>query len=91
MEAGLKGHHVYIIANADTCFHRPTLDLAQEHFAEVSVDTSAFSDIDPKGEFKGVETLLSCAKARKDLGFSPQFSWRNGGRAPWQATGRSKS
>jgi len=89
LEAELRGHHVYIIANADTCFRKPTLDLAREHFAEVSVDSSAFSGIDPKGEFNGVETLLSCAKARKDLGFEPRWSWRNGGKEPWQASGKS--
>lgn len=41
-------------------------------------------DVDPEGEFSGNEALLSNAKARRELGFRPEWSWRNGGKEKWQ-------
>jgi nucleoside-diphosphate-sugar epimerase len=84
LESSLTGHHAYIIANADSCFHAPTAELAAEHFKGVQLNAELLKDIDTKGEFKGVEGLLSCAKARRDFGFEPQWTWRNGGKEPWK-------
>ena len=35
IEKEYTGHHVYIIANDDTVFHRPTAELVKEHFGSV--------------------------------------------------------
>jgi nucleoside-diphosphate-sugar epimerase len=86
LEARITGHQVYIIANADTCFDTPSDRLAQEQFANVPLDSSAVKASDPQGSFSGNETLLSCAKARRDLDYTPQWSWRNGGETPWRSS-----
>jgi nucleoside-diphosphate-sugar epimerase len=86
LEAQITGHQVYIIANADTCFDTPSDRLAQEQFANVPLDSSAVKASDPQGSFSGYETLLSCAKARRDLNYTPQYSWRNGGETPWRSS-----
>ena len=83
LEAQITGHQVYIIANADTCFEARSEILSKEQFADVPFDLSKVKESDPDGQFEGYETLLSCAKARRDLGFSPRWTWRNGGETPW--------
>jgi nucleoside-diphosphate-sugar epimerase len=64
---GKPGFEAYIIAAADTVMSRSSADLA----AEVFPSTPITRDL---GEH---ETLLSIAKARRDLGFEPQHSWRD--------------
>lgn len=85
LEAQITGHRVYIIANADSCFDTKSEVLADEQFKDVPLDMSTARESDPEGHFEGFETLLSCAKARRDLGFAPRWSWRNGGKEPWRA------
>jgi nucleoside-diphosphate-sugar epimerase len=84
LETQITGHQVYIISNPDTCFRTKTDVLAKEQFPEVTFDPKVVKESDPEGEFGGFETLLSCAKARRELGFSPRYSWRNGGETPWR-------
>ena len=67
LEAPVTGARSYIIAAADTVMNRPSRELMAEVFPEVPVD-------DGLGEF---ETLLSIARARAELGFEPQHSWRD--------------
>jgi nucleoside-diphosphate-sugar epimerase len=67
IERGQPGSHVYIIANADTVVSRPIAALMQEHFPGVPVGPLADANA----------TLLSIARARRDLGYAPQFSWRH--------------
>ncbi|MET0496479.1 MAG: NAD(P)-dependent oxidoreductase [Actinoplanes sp.] len=61
------GVDVFVIANADTVMSRSSASLAAEVFPGVPV----------KKELGEHETLLSIAKARRVLGYEPQFSWRN--------------
>ena len=61
------GVDVFVIANADTVMSRSSASLAAEVFPGVQV----------KKELGEHETLLSIAKARRVLGYEPQFSWRN--------------
>jgi nucleoside-diphosphate-sugar epimerase len=57
---------VFIIANADTVMSRSSASLAAEVFPDVKVTKEL-------GEH---ETMLSIDKARRVLGYEPQFSWR---------------
>ncbi|WP_433832684.1 NAD-dependent epimerase/dehydratase family protein [Actinoplanes sp. CA-015351] len=61
------GLEVFVIANADTVMSRRTADLAAEYFPDVPVTREL-------GEH---ETLLSIEKARRLLGYAPQYSWRS--------------
>jgi nucleoside-diphosphate-sugar epimerase len=67
LELDATGADVFIIANADTVMQRPSAALMAEVFADVEVH----------GELGEHETLLSIAKARRVLGYSPQHSWRD--------------
>ncbi|GLV55518.1 UDP-glucose 4-epimerase [Dictyobacter sp. S3.2.2.5] len=67
LEADIQGAEAFIIAAADTVMNRPSRDLLAEVFPGVPL----------KGEIEEFETLLSITKARKLLGYQPQYSWRN--------------
>jgi nucleoside-diphosphate-sugar epimerase len=60
------GVDVFVIANADTVMSRSSASLAAEVFPGVPVTKEL-------GEH---ETLLSIDKARRVLGYEPEFSWR---------------
>lgn len=60
------GMEVFVIANADTVMSRSSASLAAEYFPDVPVTREL-------GEH---ETLLSIDKARRLLGYEPEFSWR---------------
>jgi nucleoside-diphosphate-sugar epimerase len=67
LEAPLKGAEVFIIANAETVMSRPNAELMAEAFPGV-----------PLKEGLGLnETLLSIEKARRLLGYEPQYGWRS--------------
>ncbi len=63
----LVGADAFIIANADTVMEAPSADLMAQVFPGVPV----------KGTLSGHQTLLSIDKARRVLGYAPQFSWRD--------------
>lgn len=63
----LSGAEVFIVAAADTVMNRPSRELMAEVFPEVPIE----------GELGEFETLLSITKARRLLGYEPQFSWRD--------------
>lgn len=67
VESDVQGAESYIIAAADTSMNRPSRELMKEIFPTVPVAADL-------GEF---ETLLSIRKARAELGFNPEYSWRN--------------
>ncbi len=67
LEADIKDAEAFIIAAADTVMNRPSHELLAEVFPGVPL----------RGEIEEFETLLSIRKARKLLGYNPQFSWRN--------------
>jgi UDP-glucose 4-epimerase len=60
------GADVFVIANADTVMARRSVDLAAEVYPDVPVTREL-------GEH---ETMLSIDKARRVLGYEPQFTWR---------------
>jgi nucleoside-diphosphate-sugar epimerase len=66
------GMQVFIVANADTVMSRSSADLAAEVFPDVPVRTGL-------GEY---ETLLSIDKARRVLGYRPEYGWRDATAAP---------
>lgn len=67
LEADFEGADHFIIAAADTCMNRTNADLMAEVFPDVTL-RDGIGDHD---------TLLSVDKARKVLGYNPQYSWRN--------------
>jgi nucleoside-diphosphate-sugar epimerase len=67
LEGDIKGAEVFIIAAADTVMNRPSHELLTEVFPGVPL----------RGEIGEFETLLSITKARKMLGYHPEYSWRN--------------
>ena len=67
MEADLTGADIFIIANADTVMTRPVADLVAEFYPGVPW----------KHEVGPHDTLLSIDKARRVLGYEPEFSWRS--------------
>src|ERR671931_1010901 len=66
LEADIAGAEAFIIAAADTVMKRPSRDLMAEVFPGVPVA----DDVPEHG------TLLSIDKARRMLGYSPDFTWR---------------
>jgi UDP-glucose 4-epimerase len=67
LELESTGAEVFVIANADTVMGRSSASLMAE----------VFPDVEVRGELGEHETLLSIAKARRVLGYSPQHSWRD--------------
>lgn len=67
LESPLKGAEVFIIANADGVMGRPNAELLAE----------VYPGVPQKAAFGPHDTLLSIEKARRMLGYEPQFSWRN--------------
>jgi nucleoside-diphosphate-sugar epimerase len=61
-----RGREIFIIANADTVMSRSSAELAAEVYPGVEIRKDL-------GEH---ETLLSIDKARRVLGYDPQYSWR---------------
>jgi len=66
LESQMKGSHVFVIANEDTVLDRPSAELAAEYFPGVPF----------RGALTGNASLLSIEKARRVLGYRPQFGWR---------------
>jgi nucleoside-diphosphate-sugar epimerase len=66
LEADVRGADSFIIAAADTVMTRPSRDLMAEVFPGVPVR----DDVPEHG------TLLGIDKARRVLGYSPDFTWR---------------
>ena len=66
LEADISGAEAFIIAAGDTVMQRPSRDLMAEVFPGVPVR----ADVDRH------DTLLGIDKARRLLGYSPAFTWR---------------
>ena len=67
IEVDVPGHEAYLVAAADTCMTRPSVDLMAEVYPSVPLTR----------EVVGRETLLSIDKASRLLGYTPQHSWRD--------------
>ena len=66
VEAPLKGADGFIIANAETVMTQSSSQLMAD----------AFPDVPVKKKLGKNETLLSIEKAKRVLGYKPQYSWR---------------
>lgn len=69
LEAAITGAEAFIIAAADTVMERANRELMAEVFPGV--------ELKPVGDN---DTLLSIDKARRLLGYKPEFSWRKAGK-----------
>ncbi|UJW85475.1 NAD-dependent epimerase/dehydratase family protein [Devosia sp. SL43] len=67
IQADFTGFEAFIIANADTVMSRSNMSLLAEVFPSVPT----------KGNLTTNGTLLSIEKAKRMLGYSPQYSWRS--------------
>ena len=67
IEADFKGFEAFIIANADTVMSRDNASLLAE----------VFPGVPQKPGISANGTLLSIEKAKRMLGYWPQYSWRN--------------
>jgi nucleoside-diphosphate-sugar epimerase len=66
LQYDVKGCDVFVIASPDTVMSRPNSELIGQ----------VFPDVELRPEIGEHETLLSIDKARRVLGFEPEFSWR---------------
>lgn len=67
LEAKRTGHHVYLVAAADTCMRASNEELVKRCFPGVPWERR-----EGEGE-RG--TLLSIEKARRELGYEPEYTW----------------
>jgi nucleoside-diphosphate-sugar epimerase len=67
IEADSTGSENLIIAAADTVMNRPSAELLAEFFPE----------LERRREVAGYETLLAIDAARKVIGYTPAYSWRD--------------
>jgi len=67
IESKVEGHERLIIAAADTISERPTEELLNQYFPDVT----------RKKQFSKFESLENCSKAAQLIGFYPKFSWRS--------------
>jgi UDP-glucose 4-epimerase len=68
VESDLSGHEVFYIASPDNAAGRDFADLVQTYYGD-KVELRPLDRPDSSG--------ISCAKARKMLGYSPKRSWRD--------------
>jgi nucleoside-diphosphate-sugar epimerase len=66
LEADVAGAEAFVIAAGDTVMRRPSRDLMAEVFPGVPV----------RDGVDGHATLLGIDKARRVLGYAPEFTWR---------------
>ena len=67
LESDLKGADNFTIAADDTVMKKTNKELLDAVFPNIKI----------KGDIKDHQTLLSNNKAKKILGFQPEYSWRN--------------
>lgn len=65
LHADITGADTFIIANANTVMSRPSADLMAE----------VYPDVPMRRQVAGQQTLLSIEKAKRLLGFAPEFDW----------------
>ncbi len=62
-----SGTEAYLVAAADTCMTTPSAELLEQ----------VYPDVPTTKPLEGHETLLSIEKARSQLGYQPNHSWRD--------------
>jgi nucleoside-diphosphate-sugar epimerase len=70
LEANTTGHEAMFIAAEDIRFDCPTRDLLRD---------LAPSPVEVKGSLKDMDSVISIQKARRVIGYKPQYSWQKGG------------
>ncbi len=68
VEADAAGFHTYNIASKDTCMDVPTIDLIQKICPNIT---------DLRADFAGNRSFFSSDLATEELGWVPQYTWRN--------------
>ena len=66
LEADFTGFEAFVIANADNAMSRDSADLLAEEFPGIPL----------KRPVVGRESLLSIEKAKRVLGYAPEYSWQ---------------
>ena len=66
IDGKIAGHNVYNAAAADSYLDTPTVDAIE----------AAFGDLPARCAIEGTESAYSCAGAERDLGWTPEHSWR---------------
>jgi nucleoside-diphosphate-sugar epimerase len=66
LDGDVAGHEAYHVAAAENYLGRPTADAVEEFFGDVPDDCT----------LEGDESALSTAKARAELGWTPEHTWR---------------
>ena len=66
LEADVEGARAYVIANADSVMPTPSDELVEK----------VFPGVERRRPLEGHEALMSSERARAELGFVPQHSWR---------------
>lgn len=67
LDANIVGHHQYLIAAADTVMRMSNEELVKKCFP-----TTIWERKDGDGPR---DTLLSIDKARRELGYNPEYKW----------------
>ena len=66
VEASGLGAEAFYVAAADTLRDEPTLDLVRRHFPDIEI----------RSGLEGFNTAVDIRKARRLLGYEPQYTWR---------------
>lgn len=69
LEAPTQGHEAMFIAARDVRFDAPSRELLAEFAPQVEI----------RGELEGNAGVISIEKARRLIGYEPEFSWKNAG------------
>lgn len=66
LQAEFEGHEAFMIAQPQTRFAEPTVDLIRQHFG---------SQVEIRGDLPGNASVISTQKAQRMLGFKPRQQW----------------
>lgn len=68
LEADLSGHETFLLAQPSTRFRESTVELIQRNFGD---------QLEIRGELSGNASVINTEKARRLLGFVPQWDWNS--------------
>lgn len=66
LEADIHGHEAFLIAQPSSRFREPTTDLIKKNFGE---------RVEIRAQLEGTASVISTEKARRMLGWKPQYDW----------------
>lgn len=67
LEADLKGHQPFLLAQPTTRFLEPTTELIKQNFGD---------RVEIRGGLNGNASVISTEKAQRMLGFKPKYNWK---------------